>query len=74
MNPVSTAAPFQDLTQAPPGPPPTEAQAKLVPEVAAMIARGEPHEEVLAHLVVAVHAAFSATDTSTSVRLASAGT
>jgi GAF domain-containing protein len=58
VNPVSTAAPFQDLTQAPPGSPPTEAQAKLVPDVAAMIARGEPHEEVLAYLVVAVHEAF----------------
>jgi L-methionine (R)-S-oxide reductase len=58
VNPVSTTAPFQDLTQAPPGPPPTEAQAKLVPDVTAMIARGERHEEVLAHLVSVVHAAF----------------
>ena len=58
MNPVTTTAPHQDLAQAPPGPPPTEAQAKLVPDLAAMIARGEGHADVLAHLVSAVHAAF----------------
>lgn len=58
MNPVSTAAPFLDLATAPPGPLPTEAQRKIAPDVAAMIARGEPHEEVLAFLVGAVHEAF----------------
>jgi L-methionine (R)-S-oxide reductase len=58
VNLVTTAAPYQDLVQAPPGPPPTEAQAKVVPDVAAMIARGEAHAEVLAHLVSAVAAAF----------------
>lgn len=58
MSSVSIAPPFHDLTQAPPGLPPTEAQLKVLPDVAARIARGDPHEEVLAHLVAVVHAAF----------------
>jgi L-methionine (R)-S-oxide reductase len=60
VNPASTAAPFLDLATAPTGPPPTAAQRKLAPDVAAMIARGEAHEEVLAYLVGAVHEAFPA--------------
>ena len=60
MNPVFAAVPFLDLAHAPPGSPPTEAQRMLAPDIAAMIARGEPHEEVLAHLVRAVHEAFPA--------------
>jgi GAF domain-containing protein len=60
VNPVSTSAPFLDLATASPGPLPTEAQRMLAPDVAAMIGRGEPHEEVLAHLVRAAHEAFPA--------------
>ena len=57
MNPVSTTT-YHDLASAPPGPPPTDAQAKLAPDVAARIARGEAHDAVIDHLVEAVHAAF----------------
>ena len=60
MNPVSAAAPFLDLASAKPGSAPTEAQPMLAPNVAARIARGEPHAEVLAYLVGAVHEAFPA--------------
>ena len=60
MNPQSTAGAFHELALAPPGPPPTEAQTRLVPELAARIARGDAHEAVLDHLVEAVDAAFPA--------------